>query len=422
MRKSRHGYKLVKWYFGKEIEIPEDWEERRFGDIVTKTQLGTGKVGIVNGCGIPLIKMGNVTFGGFDFTKLEYIQLTEVENGDSYLLQTNDFLFNTRNSDILVGKCAVWKGFFSESIFNNNLMRISFSEEIENSDYVSYFLNSLLGRKSLRRLADQTTSVAAIYYGSLKLLKLFLPTAKEQQKIVSIISSIDNLIHSYDEIIVQKEKLKSSLMEKTFEEITKEKKKTSLENHFKIQSGEYFLYEEFSDTGIPVLKIDNVMHGQTSWDVTTYLPKKYLESHKHLVLKEDDIILALNRPITHNKLKIAKLTKNDYPAILYQRVGRFIFLDSEIDKSFFFAMTNLRIFKKIISRILVGSDQPYIKTTELLRQKIAFPDIKDQIEFSKLNIATSKEIILIKNQKESLESLKKGLMQKLLTGQIRVQV
>jgi len=140
--KPKKGYKLVKWLFGKEIEIPEEWELKKFGEIVSNTRLGTNQVGVVGGLGIPLLKMGNLTRGGFDYSKLEKIQPVDVENIEQYILQKNDFLFNTRNTDVLVGKCSVWKNDFPQAIFNNNLMRIEFSESIENSDYISYFLNS----------------------------------------------------------------------------------------------------------------------------------------------------------------------------------------------------------------------------------------------------------------------------------------
>ena len=158
--------------------------------------------------------MGNLTYGGFNYKKLEKIQISDVKNIEKYMLKENDFLFNTRNTDVLVGKCAVWKNDFSQAIFNNNLMRIEFSKSIENSNYVSYFLNSNLGRRSLRRLVDATTSVAAIYFGSLKLLKFPLPTLYEQQKITSILSTMDSKISKLESKKSNLEKLKKGLMQK----------------------------------------------------------------------------------------------------------------------------------------------------------------------------------------------------------------
>ncbi len=198
------------------MQIPYAWEVRKFGEIITSTGLGTNQVGLVGGPGIPLLKMGNLTYGGFNYKKLEKLIPSEIENIDKYLLKENDFLFNTRNTDVLVGKCSVWKNDFPQTVFNNNLMRIKFSESIENPDYVSYFLNGGIGRRSLRRLVDATTSVAAIYIGSLKLLKFPLPPIEEQQKITDMLNSI-----GYDIINLQSKKsnlksLKKGLMQKLF--------------------------------------------------------------------------------------------------------------------------------------------------------------------------------------------------------------
>ncbi len=45
-----------------------------------------------------------------------------------------------------------------------------------------------------------------------------------------------------------------------YEEIPEEWEIDSLSSFVIIQSGEYFQYNEFVNKGVPVLKIDNVMH------------------------------------------------------------------------------------------------------------------------------------------------------------------
>ena len=69
-------------------------------------------------------------------------------------------------------------------------------------------------------------------------------------------------------------------------------------------------------------------------------PTNYLDVHKDLVLKEGDLVLALNRPVTNDQLKIAKLTQEDSPSILYQRVGKLDFLKEDIDKEFILEALN----------------------------------------------------------------------------------
>ena len=43
----------------------------------------------------------------------------------------------------------------------------------------------------------------------------------------------------------------------------------------KIIAGEYFAYSEFVESGIRVLKIDNVMYGKIDWENRTFLPPEY---------------------------------------------------------------------------------------------------------------------------------------------------
>ena len=81
---------------------------------------------------------------------------------------------------------------------------------------------------------------------------------------------------------------------------------------------------EYSSNGVPLIKINNIGYGNILIDDMDYLPEDYLEKYPNLVLNKNDILLALNRPITNNKLKIALLKNEDVPSILYQRVGKII--------------------------------------------------------------------------------------------------
>jgi type I restriction enzyme S subunit len=194
----------------------------------------------------------------------------------------------------------------------------------------------------------------------------------------------------------------------------------SIGTYVNILSGEYFPYNKFSNEGIPVLKIDNVVYGKIDWTNKTYLPQNYLSSHKHLILNEDDIVLALNRPITNNQVKVAQVRKRDTPSILYQRVGKFEFIQNKtLDKKFFFVYLTSPIFKITISKSLIGSDQPYVKTTELRKKKFVIPPIKEQQKIA--SILSNVDELIQKTEQiiEQTQRLKKGLMHRLLTKGIR---
>ena len=192
-------------------EIPEEWELESMNKIVTSTQLGTNTLGKENEK-IPMLKMGNLTIGGFDFNKLEYISEEELEMNKEYILSNGDFLFNTRNTLELVGKSAVWNSQIDKAIFNSNIMRIKYCSKI-NDFYMGYYFSSDIGWKQLKSISTGTTSVAAIYTKDLMKIKVIIPSIGEQEKIVSILLEVDKKIEEYENNKQKLEELKKGLMQ-----------------------------------------------------------------------------------------------------------------------------------------------------------------------------------------------------------------
>lgn len=200
----------------KETEIgriPKEWEVTTFKNIIENTQLGINEKSSEKNTGISLIKMGNLTIGGFDFSKIERLETEIIDNYSDYILEYGDFLFNTRNTPELVGKSATWKYNDRLSVFNSNIMRISVSSNID-TFWLSYYFASRNGWKSLKQISTGTTSVGAIYTKDLVKVEIPLPPLQEQQKIAHVISAIDEQIYKLELQMVDFVELKKSLMEK----------------------------------------------------------------------------------------------------------------------------------------------------------------------------------------------------------------
>ena len=193
-------------------EIPVGWEVKKMEDIIDYTELGTNSLGNESYSGLKLLKMGNITRGGFDFRKLEKIKIEEVDDNRKYILKYGDFLFNTRNTLELVGKSAAWKNSIANTIFNSNIMRIRFLENID-SFYMSYYFESDIGWKKLKSIATGTTSVAAIYTKDLNNIKVIIPSLNEQERIAEILLTLDGEIEEYENKKHKLEKLKKGLMQ-----------------------------------------------------------------------------------------------------------------------------------------------------------------------------------------------------------------
>lgn len=66
--------------------------------------------------------------------------------------------------------------------------------------------------------------------------------------------------------------------------------------------------------------------------------------------------------------------------------------------------------------------QPVISGQKIYGIYVAFPNINEQIKIIKILSQIDEKIEEYENKKKKLEELKKGLMQQLLTGMIRVTV
>ncbi len=91
----------------------------------------------------------------------------------------------------------------------------------------------------------------------------------------------------------------------------------------KVQSGYAFKSDWFVNAGIRLLRNANVFQNRIEWDDVVCLPEAERERDGAFELAVNDIVLTLDRPIVSNGLKVARLSEQDVPSLLLQRVGRF---------------------------------------------------------------------------------------------------
>ena len=92
--------------------------------------------------------------------------------------------------------------------------------------------------------------------------------------------------------------------------------------------------------------------------------------------------------------------------------------NKQIDKKFLFYC----LLKDNFSSIISGSGQPQIVRNPLAKWKILLPPLPEQGKIADILSKADEEITLLTRKLSALKTQKTGLMQKLLTGQIRVKV
>ena len=209
------GAKQVVENYKPAIKIDRKWEMVAIGKYFDKTKLGLvkSKGEQKDGYPHPYIKMDNITDSGeLDISKLVYVKASDTEIGKITLID-GDFIYNTRNAPNLVGKCTVYHGENGQYLFNNNILRIRFKDEL-NPDFANLYLNSEEGKGKIRTLVSGTTSVAAIYQKNFATIVIPLPPLKTQEKIVAEIESEQELVEANKKLIeIFEKKIKDKIGE-----------------------------------------------------------------------------------------------------------------------------------------------------------------------------------------------------------------
>lgn len=175
---------------------------------------------------------------------------------------------------------------------------------------------------------------------------------------------------------------------------------------------------ECTSVGIKWLKIANVGKGKLEKSAFDYLPLEYKVNTKNYLLKKGDIVLALTRPITDNQLKIAYIDDDEY--LLNQRVGKLLFSDDTCADFMYNKLTSSKIVCRI-SSLLIGTDPPNLTGNVLNQINILLPPLAEQEKIAGIFGTWNEAIEKLSSLIEQKKLLKKGLMQKLLTGKTRLK-
>ena len=172
--------------FGDPIENPKGWDIKPLECACILAQYGTSKKADDRAGGIPVLRMGNVTYDGeLDCTNLKYVTLSDTDI-EKYTLCTGDILFNRTNSKELVGKTGIWNGRF-EAVAASYFIRLRLDKSVVCPAYVWAFMNSGAMKRRLFNMARGAIGQANINAKELKSLPLPVPPLTLQHRYVEII-------------------------------------------------------------------------------------------------------------------------------------------------------------------------------------------------------------------------------------------
>jgi len=318
---------------------------------------------------------------------------------------------------------------------------------VKNNEFITgfkgYILNQEKVRNSILRIA---TGIKVYSVSKTELKKIYLPKPPEDEQIqiTNILSLVDSAIQATQNSIKAAEKLKKGLMQnlligklkpdgrwRTKDEFYKDEKFGNIPVGWSVKKGNKITDKitkgqspkwqgfEYQKTGVLFVTSENVQNGYLDISNPKYLPIEFNEKIKNSQLQYGDILINI---VGASIGRCAVYTLDVYFANTNQAVC--VFRPNDENDSYYISYyIQLDHTQRRLLGNQVETARANLSLGDFRKFKFVIPDSKDeQISISN-KIKEIDNIFVNKTQKiNSLQRLKKSLLQNLLTGKVRVDV
>lgn len=309
-------------------------------------------------------------------------------------------------------------------------------------DYLNYFLKNKRNKKFIKDNFGSGSAIPRIVLKDIKKIPILLPSLSKQKTIVDILMALDKKIELNNEINKTLEEMAQALFKRWFVEfefpneegepykssggemvdsklgmIPKGWKVNEIGDICDIQNGFAFKAKDYVEEGIKVLRTLNIDEsGYFQNDKLVYLPKEYSNSkYDKYRLNLFDIALVM---VGAGIGKIGFILNNTENSLQNQNMWRFRSIKASISQIY------LRYLVKEAQNISrnwsTGSAREFYRKDSFSKIKVIIGDEAILSSFNNIVEPIFYEISELNSQKERLIELRDSLLQKLMSGEIRV--
>lgn len=354
--------------------------------------------------GIPIIRIQNLNSEKASFNYYD----GEVE--EKYHVRKGDLLFAWAGSIGVSFGARVWNR--EDAYLNQHIFKVYPINNLD-KDFALYLLLNV--QRSIERKAHGFKSTFVhVKKSEFEKTLLLIPSFSEQKKIASILSNWDNAIEKLRQIIEAKEKQKKGLMQTIL--IGKKRLLNYKSSWKEVHLGEIFNERrEVGYNDLPLLAITG-NKGVIYRDQLVKKDNSNNDKSKYKRICIGDIGYNTMR-LWQGRSAVSSLEGIVSPAytIITPKEG----IDINYMGYFFQHPKVIHTFWRYSQGLV--SDTLNCKFPNFAKIKIFIPSSKEeQIAIAKIFIIVDRELKLLNEKMEEIKEQKKGLMQRLLTGKIRV--
>jgi len=398
---TKLGYKMT------EIgEMPEEWKAKPLSEVATYINGMAFKPSEWRDSGIPIVRIEN---------------LNNINASFNYYQGKFDSRYLLYNGEILLSWSAslgvyIWNR--GKALLNQHIFKVIPVENVS-KQFLFWGLH-----KAVENLSQTTHGSTMKHFkkGQLEKTLIWLPPLPEQQKIAEILSTADDEIQKVNTQIALTEQLKKRLMQRLL---------TGGIGHTKFKMTEIgeipeewdfrkleevsILRKELVDprnfTGKIYLGLEHLTPGDPK--ITSYGNPTDVTSSKWKFYS-GDILYGKLRPY------LDKVVVADRDGISSTDI--YIIVSKNVQPNFLLYLLHTKRLIEYVTSASVGTNHPRISWEILKDFEIPFPPNEEQIRISEILITIDEKIVFLKDKKTMLETLKKGLMNDLITGKVRVKI
>lgn len=201
-----------------------------------------------------------------------------------------------------------------------------------------------------------------------------------------------------------------------FSEFSKGWQQKKIGEVFTIFSGFAFKSTDATTSGCRWLKIADVGCQIMTPSTPSFLPNHFRNEYHKFIIRKDDYVIALTRPILNGKLKIAIAGKEYDGSLLNQRVGKIV---TKNNPKFVYSLLQMESTVSKINNCIAGTDPPNLSTQDIKDIVVFVPIIEEQTKIADFLSSVDERITLLNKQYDLLCQYKKGMMQKIFSQKIR---
>ena len=415
---NRPGYKKtsVGW-------IPAGWALCPLSTVAeVQTGVAKGKNNLRQPVRMPYLRVANVQDGHVDLSEIKEIAV-EADEVDRYRLRSGDVLFTEGGDFDKLGRGCVWSGQVDPCLHQNHV----FAVRCADADLLPYILASLAsspyGRRYFTLSSKQSTNLASINSTQLKSFPLPLPPLSEQKKIAEILSTWDEAIEQTRALLDAAKRRKKALMQQL---LTGKKRLAGYAdvwvNRRLRTITERITARPSSTHGYPVLSI-------TAGTGFVSQEEKFSKviAGRHI----DHYVLLREGEFAYNKGNSSRFPQGcayrlrEYQAGLIPDVFYSFRVKTEIAvpefiEQFFLAGLHGEQLRRWVNTGVRNNGLLNLNSPDFFNLNVLCPGLREQRAIATLLTTADEEIASLEAKAAALERQKKGLMQRLLTGEVRV--